>query len=52
MQVKQILETCLYVDDLAATGTFYTRVLSLEPFSRVEGRHVFFRCGQGGFLLF
>lgn len=52
MQVEQILETCLYVDDLEAAEEFYSRVLGLVVFSRVKGRHVFFRCGQGVFLLF
>ncbi|MBI1923031.1 VOC family protein [Candidatus Poribacteria bacterium] len=52
MQVKQILETCLCVDNLAQAEAFYSRVLGLVAFSRVEGRHVFFRCGNGVFLLF
>lgn len=52
MQVEQILESCLYVDDLAIAETFYTRILGLEAFSSVKGRHVFFRCGRGVFLLF
>lgn len=52
MHVNRILETCLYVDDLKAAEEFYTGVLGLEAFSRVEGRHTFFRCGQGVFLLF
>lgn len=52
MQAKQILETCLCVDDLKAAETFYSHVLGLEAFSRVEERHVFFRCGDGVFLLF
>lgn len=52
MQATRILETCLYVDDLRAAGDFYSRVLGLEVFSRVEGRHVFFRCGSTVFLLF
>jgi catechol 2,3-dioxygenase-like lactoylglutathione lyase family enzyme len=52
MQAKQILETCLYVNDLKAAEAFYSRVLGLEAFSRVEDRHVFFRCGDGVFLLF
>jgi catechol 2,3-dioxygenase-like lactoylglutathione lyase family enzyme len=52
MQVEQILETCLYVDDLEAAEEFYSRILGLAVFSRVKGRHVFFRCGQGVFLLF
>ncbi|HLF25642.1 MAG TPA: VOC family protein [Anaerolineae bacterium] len=52
MQAERVLETCLYVDDLQAAAEFYTRVLGLSLLSRVEGRHVFFRCGAGVFLLF
>jgi catechol 2,3-dioxygenase-like lactoylglutathione lyase family enzyme len=52
MQAKQVLETCLYVDDLGAAEDFYTRVFGLTRLSRVEGRHVFFACGEGVFLLF
>ena len=52
MQVQQILETCLYAPDLAAAEAFYSQVLGLEPFARVAGRHVFFRCGATVFLLF
>jgi catechol 2,3-dioxygenase-like lactoylglutathione lyase family enzyme len=52
VQVKQVLETCLYVDDLVVAEAFYRDVFGLEPFSRVEGRHVFFHCGNGVFLLF
>jgi catechol 2,3-dioxygenase-like lactoylglutathione lyase family enzyme len=52
MQVEQILETCLYVDDLEAAEEFYGRVLGLKAFSKVKGRHVFFHCDQSVFLLF
>jgi catechol 2,3-dioxygenase-like lactoylglutathione lyase family enzyme len=52
MQVEKILETCIYVDDLAAAEIFYREVLGLVPFSRVEGRHLFFRCGSAVFLVF
>ncbi len=52
MQVKQILETCLYVDDLGEAEEFYNQVLGLSAFSRCENRHIFFRCGSGVFLLF
>ena len=52
MQVKGVLETCLYVNDLEAAEEFYSRVFGLKSFSKVEGRHLFFRCGQGVFLLF
>ena len=52
MQARRVLETCLYVDDLDAAEQFYTRVLGLELYARVAGRHVFFRCGQSVLLLF
>ena len=52
MQADRILETCLYVADLDAAAEFYRRVLGLELSTRVEGRHVFFRCGQAMFLVF
>ena len=52
MTVRGVLETCLYASDLAAAERFYADVIGLEPFQRVEGRHVFFRCGGGVFLVF
>jgi catechol 2,3-dioxygenase-like lactoylglutathione lyase family enzyme len=52
MRVARVLETCLYTDDLVAGERFYSSVLGLEVYSRVEGRHVFFRCGDAMFLLF
>lgn len=52
MPVSRILETCLYVDDVAAAEAFYTRVLGLKLESRAGNRHVFFRCGDAMFLLF
>lgn len=52
MKVREVLETCLYAPDLDAAERFYTGVLGLEPFARVEGRHVFFRCGARVFLVF
>ena len=47
-----VLETSIYVDDLDAAEGFYHDVLGLEVCGRVEGRHVFFRCGSGVLLLF
>lgn len=47
-----ILETSLYADDLEAAEAFYTQVLGLEVYARESGRHVFFRCGSGMFLIF
>jgi catechol 2,3-dioxygenase-like lactoylglutathione lyase family enzyme len=47
-----ILETVLYAEDLTATQTFYRDVLGMEPFAKVEGRHLFYRCGNQVFLIF
>lgn len=52
MQPSRVMETCLYVDDLEAAEEFYTRVLGFERYAKVPGHHVFFRCGDGMFLLF
>ena len=52
MNTLQILETCLYVDDLAAAEQFYSSVLGLTVVSRQAGRHVFLRCGRSMLLLF
>ena len=52
MSVRGVLETCLYATDLAAAERFYADVIGLEAFARVDGRHVFFRCGAGVFLVF
>jgi catechol 2,3-dioxygenase-like lactoylglutathione lyase family enzyme len=52
MRASRILETVLYAEDLVAAEDFYTRVLGLEPFAKVEDRHVFFRCGDSVFLIF
>lgn len=47
-----ILETCLYADDVAAAADFYASVLGLPVTGRSEGRHVFLRCGARMLLLF
>ncbi len=52
MQAREILETSVYADDLEAAERFYTGVLGMEVITRVEGRHVFFRCGGRVFLVF
>ncbi|MCU0958997.1 MAG: VOC family protein [Pirellulaceae bacterium] len=52
MRANEILETCLYVDNLDAAQRFYAQVLGLELFERYEGRHLFWRCGQRMLLLF
>ena len=52
MKVDRVLETSLYAQNLDAAELFYTRVLGLEVYSRVEDRHVFFRCGSAMLLVF
>jgi catechol 2,3-dioxygenase-like lactoylglutathione lyase family enzyme len=47
-----ILESALYVDDLDKAEAFYGEVLGLTRIAKVDGRHVFFRCGDGVLLLF
>ena len=47
MQPSAILESALYVTDLDAAEAFYRDVLGLERIAKVDGRHVFFRCGRG-----
>lgn len=48
----RILESALYVEDLESSATFYSGILGLEEITRVNGRHVFFRCADGVLLLF
>src|SRR5687767_14382994 len=50
--IHRVLEACLYATDLDASERFYRDVLGLERYSTVPGRHVFFRCGDGMFLIF
>lgn len=52
MRVREILEASLYAADLDAAERFYGGVLGMERMSRVDGRHVFFRCGGRVFLVF
>jgi catechol 2,3-dioxygenase-like lactoylglutathione lyase family enzyme len=52
MEPTAILETVLYAKDLAAAEVFYRDVLGLEPFAKVTGRHLFYRCGGQVLLIF
>ena len=52
VSVSRVLETCLYAPNLVEAGRFYEEVLGLAPFAHDEGRHIFYRVGQGVFLLF
>ena len=47
-----LLEAALYVENLDRAEAFYRDILGLEPFVKVGGRHVFFRCGGAVLLLF
>ncbi|TPW27450.1 VOC family protein [Pararhizobium mangrovi] len=47
-----ILESALYAHDLDAAEHFYATVLGLAKVTRVDGRHVFFRCGASMVLIF
>lgn len=50
--IQGVLETCLYAADLEMAELFYGGLLGLELIAREPGRHLFFRCGEGMFLLF
>jgi catechol 2,3-dioxygenase-like lactoylglutathione lyase family enzyme len=52
MTPSTILESALYVTDLGKAEAFYGDVLDLALVGKVEGRHVFFRCGEGILLIF
>lgn len=52
VELRAIVETSLYVDDLDSAGRFYGGVLGLPELSRRAGRHIFYRLGRGMLLLF
>lgn len=52
MSVSEVLESALYVLDLQAAEKFYTEVLGLTFYAKMEGRHLFLRCGNRMVLLF
>lgn len=52
MSVSEVLESALYVSDLQAAEKFYTEILGLTFYSKLEGRHVFLRCGDRMVLIF
>lgn len=52
MKPRGVLETVLYVSDLAAAKVFYQDILGLTPLVTVSGRHVFYRVGEQVLLLF
>ncbi|MFC0244939.1 VOC family protein [Falsochrobactrum ovis] len=52
MRAARILETALYVRDMAEAIAFYRDVMGLEPVGKTSERNAFFRCGEGILLLF
>ena len=52
MRRLEILETCLYVEDLLRARKFYADFLQLEIVQEEPGRHLFFRSGERMLLLF
>lgn len=52
LKPEGVLETVLYARDLVAAETYYRDVLGLEPFSKLAGRQLFYRCGNQVLLLF
>ena len=52
MRPSGILETVLYAKDLEGTERFYEVALGLIPFAKVQGRHLFYRCGNQVLLIF
>jgi catechol 2,3-dioxygenase-like lactoylglutathione lyase family enzyme len=52
MSELAILETVLYAEDLDAAESFYRDILGQEPFTKVPGRHLFYRCGGQVLLIF
>jgi catechol 2,3-dioxygenase-like lactoylglutathione lyase family enzyme len=53
IRAERVLETCIYAEDLNAAEKFYTEVIGLPVITRMNNRHVFFRCGDRAvFLVF
>lgn len=52
MKISGILETCLYAENLDEIEAFYSALPGIEFVSKEEGRHVFFKCGDGMLLIF
>ena len=50
--LSAVLETAVYCRDLAAARHFYSTVLGLTEYSELEGEYLFYRIGQGMFLVF
>lgn len=51
MEIRAVVETAIYVDDLQAAETFYGTVLGLWVVGKEPGRHISFRVGEASVLL-
>ncbi len=51
-RITKIKETCLYVNNLDKTQTFYHEILGFPIISRKNGRHIFFKVGTSVLLCF
>ena len=51
MQVKAVIETAVYVDDLRAAEALYGTALGLRVIGKELGRRVFFQAGEASALL-
>src|SRR2546427_5635070 len=52
LQLRRILETSLYADDLDQAEAFYKSVLGLNLLGKEAGRHLFFKLGDHMLLIF
>jgi catechol 2,3-dioxygenase-like lactoylglutathione lyase family enzyme len=50
-EIRNLVETAAYVDDLDSAERFYRDVLGLEVIGQEANRHVFFRVGNADVLL-
>jgi catechol 2,3-dioxygenase-like lactoylglutathione lyase family enzyme len=50
-EIRNLVETSTYVDDLDCAERFYRDVLGLEVMGKETNRHVFFRVGNADVLL-
>lgn len=52
MNIKQIKETCLYIQNLESAKDFYHRKLGFNIINEQEGSHIFFKVGSSVLLCF
>ena len=51
MKIHAVIETAIYVDDLAKAEDFYQAVLGLQVITQEPGHHVFLQVGDAHVLL-